>query len=322
MEAGLESCAEGGAHYLPGDRMWRCQERETPICSTPHIGHVQDRRSAVGELRGGLRSERGGSCLRAVAIGGEQGAETGAGGGSELALAGGAGGERGGAFEGYGYSHFCALYNRWRQSLDVVMRQEHRAGEKLFADLAGDKVTVHEPGGEREAQLFVAALGASSYTFAEASCGQDLENWTVFHGSYRAARTSAARRKSGAVAKRWRPPCAESPPTGNLADRLLRGAVCLPAPRRGMAGPTAACRHPRNAIAAPSQLDLPRSNQRFIQRNLRFTLSLPSLEFPWCDRDCRQDRSGACSMLNLQASMTVRLPRIRPKARTFLGVRH
>ena len=289
-----------------------------------HIAYWPCTRSTkrVGELRGGLRLERGGSCLRAVAIGGEQGLKRAREAGLNWPLPAGLEEYAGERPEGYGYSHFCALYNRWRQSLDVVMRQEHWAGEKLFADLAGDKVTVHEPGGEREAQLFVAALGASSYTFAEASCGQDLENWTVFHGSYRAARTSAARRKSGAVAKRWRPPCAESPPTGNLADRLLRGAVCLPAPRRGMAGPTAACRHPRNAIAAPFQLDLPRSNQRFIQRNLRFTLSLPSLEFPWCDRDCRQDRSGACSMLNLQASMTVRLPRIRPKARTFLGVRH
>ena len=65
--------------------------------------------------------------------------------------------------EGYAYSHFCELYRQWRQSLDVVMRQEHRAGEKLFVDFAGETVTVWEPGGEPEAQLFVAALGASSY---------------------------------------------------------------------------------------------------------------------------------------------------------------
>lgn len=83
--------------------------------------------------------------------------------------------------QGYGYSHFCDLYKQWRKSLDVVMRQEHRAGEKLFVDFAGEKVTVWGPAGEREAQLFVAALGASSYTYAEAVWAQDLENWTLVH---------------------------------------------------------------------------------------------------------------------------------------------
>ena len=56
----------------------------------------------------------------------------------------------------------------WRQSLDVVMRQKYGAGEKLFVDSTGGTVTVWEPGGEREAQLFVAALEASSDTYAEA----------------------------------------------------------------------------------------------------------------------------------------------------------
>lgn len=81
--------------------------------------------------------------------------------------------------KGYAYSHFCDLYKQWQQSLDVVMRQEHRAREKLFTDFAGATVTVWEPRGEREAPLFVAALGASSYTYEEAVWAQDLENWTI-----------------------------------------------------------------------------------------------------------------------------------------------
>ena len=69
---------------------------------------------------------------------------------------------REGCREGYSYSHFCALYARWRQSRDPVLRQDHKAGEKLFIDYAGPTVTVHAPEGEFEAQLFVAVLGASS----------------------------------------------------------------------------------------------------------------------------------------------------------------
>ena len=49
--------------------------------------------------------------------------------------------------EGCGYSHFCALCVRWRKSLEAVMRQQHRAGEKLFVDFAGDTVRVHEQSG-------------------------------------------------------------------------------------------------------------------------------------------------------------------------------
>jgi hypothetical protein len=60
----------------------------------------------------------------------------------------------------------------------VVLRQDHRAGEKLFVDYAGDTIVIHDPlgGPAREASLFVAVLGASSYTFAEATGSQELEN--------------------------------------------------------------------------------------------------------------------------------------------------
>ena len=73
--------------------------------------------------------------------------------------------------EGLQYSQFCERYRAWRQRLDVVMRQTHRAGEKLFVDYAGQSVSVVErtTGELRKAQIFVAVLGASNYTFAEAT---------------------------------------------------------------------------------------------------------------------------------------------------------
>jgi transposase len=83
----------------------------------------------------------------------------------------------------YGYSRFCDLYRRWLSKLDVVLRQEHRAGEKMFVDYAGATVAIHNPesGEVHPSAVFVAVLGASSYTFAEATTGQDLRNWTGSH---------------------------------------------------------------------------------------------------------------------------------------------
>jgi transposase len=85
--------------------------------------------------------------------------------------------------DGYGYSRFCDLYQRWRQQLDVVLRQEHPAGEKLFVDYAGATIPIHDPKGgpERPASIFVAVLGASNYTYAEATESQELENWIGSH---------------------------------------------------------------------------------------------------------------------------------------------
>ncbi len=85
--------------------------------------------------------------------------------------------------EGYRYSRFCELYQRWRRRQEVVMRQEHRAGEKLFVDYAGDTIAVQDPEGgpARQAQLFVAVLGASNYTFAEATWTQGLPDWIGSH---------------------------------------------------------------------------------------------------------------------------------------------
>ena len=85
--------------------------------------------------------------------------------------------------EGYRYSRFCELYQRWRKRQEVVMRQEHRAGEKLFVDYTGDTIAVQDPAGgpARQAQLFVAVLGASNYTFAEATWTQGLPDWIGSH---------------------------------------------------------------------------------------------------------------------------------------------
>jgi transposase len=90
---------------------------------------------------------------------------------------------RGNNPEGYGYSRFCDLYRRWLKKLDLVLRQEHRAGEKMFVDYAGATIPVYDPqsGEAHLAAVFVAVLGASSYTFAEATKGQDLRSWIGSH---------------------------------------------------------------------------------------------------------------------------------------------
>lgn len=86
--------------------------------------------------------------------------------------------------DGYAYSQFCELYGRWRLHLDVVMRQVHKAGEKLFVDYPGRRIPIYDgSNGEVsfEAELFVAVLGASSYLFAEATRSQELIHWIDAH---------------------------------------------------------------------------------------------------------------------------------------------
>jgi transposase len=84
---------------------------------------------------------------------------------------------------GYEYTQFCNLYNRWKNSADVVFRNEHVAGEKCFIDYAGQTVPVHDAatGTVSHAQIFVAVLGASSYTYAEATWTQCLADWISSH---------------------------------------------------------------------------------------------------------------------------------------------
>lgn len=85
--------------------------------------------------------------------------------------------------DGYGYSRYCELYTRWEGRLSPVMRQRHPAGERLFVDYAGHTVDVicPETGEVRTAQIFVAALGASNYTYVEASWTQTLPDWIASH---------------------------------------------------------------------------------------------------------------------------------------------
>lgn len=85
--------------------------------------------------------------------------------------------------DGYGYSRFCELYTRWEGRLSPVMRQRHPAGERVFVDYAGATMEVACPdtGEIRTAQLFVATLGASNYTYVEASWTQSLPDWISSH---------------------------------------------------------------------------------------------------------------------------------------------
>jgi len=72
--------------------------------------------------------------------------------------------------EGYGYSRFCELYQRWAGTLDPVLRQVHVPGEKMFVDWAGQTVEIHnaQDGSLSVGHLFVAVLGASNKTYVEA----------------------------------------------------------------------------------------------------------------------------------------------------------
>jgi len=86
--------------------------------------------------------------------------------------------------DGYSYSQFCHHYRAFQRHIDLVMRQEHRAGEKLFVDFPGDRLAIYDRRtGEVaiEAELFVAVLGASNYLYAEAVASQQLAQWVGAH---------------------------------------------------------------------------------------------------------------------------------------------
>jgi transposase len=85
--------------------------------------------------------------------------------------------------DGYRYSYFCDRYQQWRRKLNVVLRQDHKAGEKMFVDWAGHTIPVHDRNNGQvwQASLFVAVLGASSYTYAEATRDQQSESWIQAH---------------------------------------------------------------------------------------------------------------------------------------------
>ena len=85
--------------------------------------------------------------------------------------------------DGYGYSAFCEHYRRWAGRLSPVMRQRHAAGERMFVDYSGTRMTVIDPatGTPRPAEIFIAVLGASNQTYAEASWSQALPDWIGAH---------------------------------------------------------------------------------------------------------------------------------------------
>ncbi len=85
--------------------------------------------------------------------------------------------------DGYGYTQFCEHYRRWCQDRRLSMRQVHRAGEKLFVDYSGKQPQLVDPktGEVREVELFVAVLGASNFTFAEATATQQIADWIGSH---------------------------------------------------------------------------------------------------------------------------------------------
>ena len=83
----------------------------------------------------------------------------------------------------YRRSAFCLIYRRWEKHLKRSMRQRHFAGEKLFVDYAGRTVPIYGRG-EKEAfraHLFVSALGASGYAYAEATRTESLPDWLGSH---------------------------------------------------------------------------------------------------------------------------------------------
>ncbi|MHC4448205.1 MAG: IS21 family transposase [Planctomycetota bacterium] len=85
--------------------------------------------------------------------------------------------------DGYRYTQFCEIYRQWLRRRGLTMRQVHRAGEKSFVDYAGKRPCLTDPvtGARTPVELFLMALGASSYTFAEATRTQQLPDWIASH---------------------------------------------------------------------------------------------------------------------------------------------
>lgn len=85
--------------------------------------------------------------------------------------------------DGMSYQAFTRAYRRYRQMLGLVMRQEHRAGDKVFVDYSGQRVDIHDArtGERRAAEIFVGVLGASNFTYLDATYTQALPDWISSH---------------------------------------------------------------------------------------------------------------------------------------------
>jgi len=85
--------------------------------------------------------------------------------------------------DGYAYSQFCQSYKDWSKPLNISMRQNHKAGEKMFVDYSGLKgeITNSKTGEVEGVEIFVASLGASGYTYAEACRNQKKQSYINSH---------------------------------------------------------------------------------------------------------------------------------------------
>ena len=81
--------------------------------------------------------------------------------------------------DGYSYSQFCYHFQVWRNASKITMHIEHKVGDKMFVDYAGDKLVIVDSttGKEQLVEVFVAILGSSQLTYAEASLSQKSEDW-------------------------------------------------------------------------------------------------------------------------------------------------
>jgi transposase len=136
--------------------------------------------------------------------------------------------------DGLGYSRFCEIYQRWKGRLTPTMRQTHIAGERVFVDYSGKKPHLAKPttGELIEVELFVAVLGASNYTYAEATFTQTLADWIgahsrafVFFGGVTAL-TVSDNLKSGVIKA-----CFYEPNVNRTYEEMARhyGTAILPA---------------------------------------------------------------------------------------------
>jgi transposase len=133
---------------------------------------------------------------------------------------------RSGGADGFGYSWFCELYRAWAGRLKPTLRQVHVAGERMFVDFAGHTMEVFDgaTGEARRAEIFVAVLGASSYTYAEATWSQALPDWIGAHVN--SANEKNRRCRSRASIQR----CTTCTPTSTLAlSRALYGRAGITA---------------------------------------------------------------------------------------------
>ena len=81
--------------------------------------------------------------------------------------------------DGYMFTQFCHHFRQWQRSTNVVMRLEHKAGDKVFLDFSGKKFTLTDPstGEVHSVETFVAVLGASQLTYVEAVPSQQKEDF-------------------------------------------------------------------------------------------------------------------------------------------------